>query len=568
MTMFAEFPRSSLLLSVAALLSNATLGCALRAEPAPASALPRPLADSVPADEVDDLIGQGRKALEDGRLAEAERLFEEAAKKDGGTPRTRMWVIRSWMENGRYNDSLNAIDALDREGLKGPPIDYLYGMAFALKARSYIAAGTGGVEIQMSLDDAVMYLERAVKADPELARDAFLPLAEAAWYGQRLDVARPAAEMAVERAPLDPDAHFMLGRVALSQYGAERVTAENAAQAEATWETARKSLAKAAELLGRPESPALVDQLARIRVDLGHTYVWKKEFDYAQREYAEAISWKPSLVDLPRVHSLLGSERFLAAMESAATSMGSRSGVDDAEFATVQWWLGFARYEQKQYEQADKAFSAAVAKLPGYVNSWFYIMLARYHQRDYEGSVAALRRHFEEDPADLVASINASAETNVRILDFLVGWLAGKQRYEEAAILTEVQTAVEPANTRFWNNLGLFRRDAGDALRESERPGAAEEAMAQYERSWQAYGKALELEPENPAFLNDAAVILHYCLDREPDRAKAMYEKARERAEIELARTDLTPEIREIYRIALRDSKNNLEKLARGDKRQ
>lgn len=568
MTMFAELPRSSLLLSVAALLSNATLGCAVRAEPAPARSVETPVADSVPSDEVGDLIEQGRKALEDGRLAEAERIFEEAAKKDGHTPRTRMWVIRSWMESGRHNDALNAIDALDREGLKGPAIDYLYGMAFALKARSYIAAQTGGIEIQMSLDDAVMYLERALEADPELARDAYLPLAEAAWYGQRLDVARPAAEKAVARAPQDPDAHFMLGRVALSQYGAERVTAENAAQAEATWETARKSFSTAAELLGRPTDAALVDQLARIRVDLGHTYVWKQEFEYAQREYAEAISWKPSLVDMGRVHSLLGGERFLAAMESAASSMGTRAGVEDPDLATVQWWLGFARYDQKQYEQADRAFSAAVAKWPGYVNSWFYIMLARYHQRDYEGSVAALRRHFEEDPADLVASIGASAETNIRIVDFLVGWLAGKDRFEEAAILSEVQAAVEPANTRFWNNLGLFRRDAGDALRDSERPGAAEEAMAQYERSWQAYGKALEIEPENPAFLNDAAVILHYCLDREPDRAKAMYEKAKVRAEIELARKDLAPELRDIYKIALRDSKNNLEKLARGDKRQ
>ncbi|MFN0008904.1 MAG: tetratricopeptide repeat protein [Planctomycetota bacterium] len=566
--MFTERSRSSLSFPAAAILSIATLGCALRAETRPQRSAERPAVDSVAADEVGDLIEQGRRALEAKRFAEAERIFDEAARKDGSTPRTRMWVIRSWMESGRINDSLNAIDALDREGLKGPAIDYLYGMAFALKARGYIAAGTGGIEIQMSLDDGVMYLERALKSDPELARDAFLPLAEAAWYGQQLEVARPAAEKAVARAPQDPDAHFMLGRIALSQYGAERVTAENEAAADATWETARKSFAKAAELLGHPTEPALVDQLARIRVDLGHTYVWKRDFDFAQQEYAQAISWKPSLVDMARVHSLLGGERFLAAMESAASAIGSRAGVADADVATVQWWLGFARYEQKQYEQADRAFSSAVAKLPGYVNSWFYIMLSRYHQRDYEGAVAALRRHFEEDPADLVASIGASAETNLRIVDFLVGWLAGKQRAEEAAILTEVQTGVEPGNTRFWNNLGLFRRDAGDALRDSDRPGAADEALVQYEKAWQAYGNALEIEPENPAFLNDAAVILHYCLDREPDRAKAMYEKASERAEIELARRDLTPEMRDIYRIALRDSKNNLEKLARGDKRQ
>lgn len=560
MTTSAQLPRPSLRLSIAALLSNALVGCALLATPAAAE-------PSAP-DGVGDLIEQGRKALEQKRIAEAERIFQEAAQKDGSTLRTKTWVIRAWMEDGRINDSLNAIDALDREGAQGPAIDYLYGMAFALKARGYLAAQTGGSEIQMSLEDAVSFLERAVRADPELARDAFLPLAEAAWYCQKLEIARPAADMAVARAPEDPDAQFMLGRIALSQFSATKDAPDRAAEADASWETARKAFSKAAELLGRPESPALVDQLTRIRVDLGHTYAWKKKLEEAQREYAEAISWKPSLVDLQRVRTLLGSERFLATLESAASSIGKHLGAEAPEIATVQWWLGWARYEQKQYEKADEAFSVAVAKWPGYVNSWYYIMLSRYHQRDYEGSVAALRRHFEEDPADLVASIGESPETNLRIVDFLVGWLSEKDRFEEAAILAQVQTSVEPGNTRFWNNLGLFWRDAGAALRETDRPGAAPEARAAFEKSWQAYAKALELEPDNPAFLNDAAVILHYYLDREPGRAKAMYEKAAQRAAVELERKDLAPDVRELYQTALRDSKNNLEKLARGDKRQ
>ena len=562
MTISTKLPRSTLLLALAA-------GCALRAEPAPAASPAPDSPAAVATDEVGDLIERGRRALEAKRVAEAEGIFQEAARKDGSTPRTKTWLIRAAMEDGRINDALDAIDALDRAGVKGPTMDYLYGMAFAAKARTYIAEQTGGAAVQMSLEDAVMFLERAVKADPELARDAWLPLAEAAWYGRKLEVGRPAAEKAVARAPGDADAQFMLGRIALAQYSASVDLAESAKQAkEASWETARGAFTKAAELIGRPEDPALADKLARIRVDLGHCYVWKEKLDDAQREYAEAISWVPSVVDLPRVRTLLGSERFQAAIEQAASAMQARPGAEAPELATVQWWLGWARYEQKDYEKADEAFSAAVAKWPGYVNSWFYIMLSRYHRRDYEGAVAALRRHFEEDPADLVASIGESAETNMRIVDFLVGWLAGKDRFEEAAVLSEIQAAVEPGSARIWNNVGLFRRDEGDALRDSDRPGAAEEAQAAYEKSWKAYGKALELEPDNPAFLNDAAVILHYCLDREPERAKAMYERAAERAAIELERQDLTPELREIYRIALRDSKNNLEKLARGDKRQ
>ena len=76
------------------------------------------------------------------------------------------------MEDGRINDALDAIDALDRAGVKGPTMDYLYGMAFAAKARTYIAEQTGGAAVQMSLEDAVMFLERAVKAFCQVPPDA------------------------------------------------------------------------------------------------------------------------------------------------------------------------------------------------------------------------------------------------------------------------------------------------------------------------------------------------------------------------------------------------------------
>src|SRR5206468_12831120 len=105
-------------------------------------------------DSVEGLIARGREALEAGKVPEAQKLFEQAAEKDGSSLRTRTWVIRSWMEQGRINDSLDAIDAIARGGaiakgragakdgpttkgdasakggVSGKEIDYLYGMAF------------------------------------------------------------------------------------------------------------------------------------------------------------------------------------------------------------------------------------------------------------------------------------------------------------------------------------------------------------------------------------------------------------------------------------------------------
>src|SRR5262245_795347 len=130
------------------------LGCAAPAghETVPARA---PAVDAAAKDDIDASIELGRKALEAKRVAEAQKIFDEAAAQDGSTLRTRTWVLRAWMEDGRVNDALDAIDALDKSGAKGPPIDYLYGMAFACKARGYLATGTGGAATQMAIEDAV-----------------------------------------------------------------------------------------------------------------------------------------------------------------------------------------------------------------------------------------------------------------------------------------------------------------------------------------------------------------------------------------------------------------------------
>jgi tetratricopeptide (TPR) repeat protein len=86
------------------------------------------------------------------------------------------------------------------------------------------------------------------------------------------------------------------------------------------------------------------------------------------------------------------------------------------------------------------------------------------------------------------------------------------------------------------------------------------------EKAYELYSKALALEPENPAYLNDTAVMLHYYLDRELERAKEMYKQANARAKVLLERKDLKPDERELYKIAERDSRNNLAKLEKGIK--
>jgi tetratricopeptide (TPR) repeat protein len=198
-----------------------------------------------PASETTEgLIAKGRALLAEGKPAEARQAFEAAEKLDGSTLKTRMWTLRSWVAEGRVNDALNEIDKLDRAGQKCADMDYLYGIAFASKAKGYIQERASGGVISMAFNDAVSYLQRATTADPVKYADAFLPLAESAWYAHDLDIARTAADRAVANAPQDPDAYSMLGQVALAQFRTVNEDESKKAEADKAWEAARAANAK------------------------------------------------------------------------------------------------------------------------------------------------------------------------------------------------------------------------------------------------------------------------------------------------------------------------------------
>jgi tetratricopeptide (TPR) repeat protein len=456
------------------------------------------------------------------------------------------------------------MDALDKKGEKGPTMDYLYGMAFAFKARGYVQEGAPGSAIGPAYSDAVDFLGRATKAEPVLFSDAFYYLADAAWFSQKLDVARAAAQKALEVAPKDAEAAFLLGRIALAQFGEANADEAHKGEADAHWEAARAAYQKSAEIFATRADAASKSRLASAHVELARTFAWKQKTDDVAREYAAAIAIDPRAVDFGEVQRILPGDRFLAALEVIAKEWPKTHGTEDkVSEATVLWWLGYARYQAKQYATADDAFQSAVARCPEFTNSWYYSALARYQQQKFPEAIEALRAHFAANPADLVAAIETNRDYNLAILDGLVGKSKAKEKNLDAAFVTEIQIGVVPTEPRYWNNLGLFYRDAGDALDEGSKAEDKAKAQALWEKALKAYERALTLAPEDPNYLNDLAVVLHYNLHRELDRAKALYEKALANATKELERKDLTPDMREIRQIAQRDARNNLAKLAR-----
>ena len=279
------------------------------------------------------------------------------------------------------------------------------------------------------------------------------------------------------------------------------------------------------------------------------------------------------MLDFKYARGVLEGDRFLEELRLARELYAERHAAHERGDALISWWLGLALYEKNT--RADRAaaeaeFLRALERNPTYTSSWYYIALARYTQQDLAGAYAALSTFAQSAPEELAGWLAADPAFTGPLLEGLVGWTLGGDPAAPgnagAAFLCELLTQVFPEEPRHWNNLGLFLRDQGDL--ELRRPAAqrtldAAALAALYERALAAYERALELDPANPNYLNDTAVVLHYNLQRDLARARSLYEAARDRASEELAREDLSKDLRELYEIALRDANDNLAKLAR-----
>ena len=150
------------------------------------SACSAPPTTSAVQDEaiIKDLLLRGRKHLDDGKASEAQILFEQADALTRGELRTRIWLLRSWMDQGRINDTFDIMDRMLEQGAEGTAVDYIYGMGSYRRA---LRDQSGGMSksVAFAFEDALQYLGLVLEADAKLYYDAWLPLAHSAWASQK-----------------------------------------------------------------------------------------------------------------------------------------------------------------------------------------------------------------------------------------------------------------------------------------------------------------------------------------------------------------------------------------------
>ena len=507
---------------------------------------------------VDELLAEGRAKLDARQPEAALPLLEQAAELDGSTLRTRMWVLRAWMDLGRPNETADAIDELRRSGVEGAEIDYLYGMAAVRNAQGKLASGVADDSVTMNFQEAIARLAPLLEEDAESFPDAYEPLAQSAWYIQELIVGRWAAEEAVKHFPEDARSWLTLGRVAMSEFITEKEGDAPEAwgeKANAAWERAREAFGKALELGGGDRQ--LVSEAA---TELGNSLIWKSAREEAAAAYEKAIAAAPDSANYGQILGLLtpqeapeGTEPgalFNQTMEAAAKSVGTGN-------ANFTWWLGYSHLNAKRFEEAEKAFLSAFEANPDYVSSWFYVAQARYDNENVAGAAEAMLTGWEKDPNAIVGSMKDNAYYVGRT-EAMIGPVFETGDWMKCAHLAEMCAQSMPQVARHWNNMGLFLRDEGDRLRANPEQAPNPKVLKDlWERSYEAYSRALELTPEDPQLLNDTAVMLHYYLQRDLDKALDMYERAIPLAEALLANEELSEDDRPRYEVALRDSKNN-----------
>lgn len=537
----------------------------------PAAAWAQPTALFAPAEDAAALVRTGREHLDAGRFDAAREAFA-AALELAPSPAHQLWVWRADVGMGQHDRVLGEASSKRRSGERSPELDFAVGMALLAKCELQIAQGSSG-QVGLLLDDALSSLKDAMAASEGKGDlgDGYVLLARAAHLSGKPEEALVAARRAQELFPDAVEPRVLRGKAALAQVRAKEDAGDAAAAKELLAE-AVEALGSAVERLGDAKKPAQQTMAAETLVQLGYAHEFAKEPKLADEAYVSALAHAPDAVDLGALHGVLGAERFLGVLERGAAAFAKRHGARDPRDATLLWWLGWANLtsdESKRLPAAEEAFLAAVEKWPAYVNSWYYLFRVRYNLENWLGAKEALERYSQLAEDGLIDTLRRGGELELARVEFLVARFvnAGPERLPDAAWVSEFLARATPPDAtedvaRHWNNAGLFWRDAGDSRggRNSKVRGDEERyapLAEMYERSWKAYSKALELDPENPAFLNDGAVLLHYNLQRDYELALEMYAKATVEAEKRLAGKGLSAELRSIYQLALRDSVNN-----------
>ena len=463
-------------------------------------------------------LERARAAEARGDHAQAVVAFRAAIAEHPEDPTARRGLVRCLAQQGAVNDALDAAE----DALKALPKDVellaLMARTLKLKAEELERGGAKGAEVVLNLEDAVQVARRALKLDAG-CRDARLVAAQSLWQLGRPEEALVEAEQAMQRHPEHPGGFLVAGEVAMDRFLVKHraITPELPEADRKKLEIEREAFFLKAEELFTKAAHA-DDARALPWRRLGDLWAWKDKQDaQVLRQYTEALARDPeSGAPHDYITGRFAPEVAVKLYRDAATLRGKRMRDDDRKRAALlTWYQGLHQFRGKDWKAASKSFEAAYQANPAFLNSLYYMGRAAWLADDRTGARHWFSTFAAKAPvefAELLRSLGNEGDVTRGLLQFLAAEANRERKLAESRDLNQV-LALYRNTADDWNNYAFLCRETG-----------------QYEASYTAYRRALELTPEDPSLINDCAVILQYHLLRDLDQAKKMYEQVIELA--------------------------------------
>jgi len=237
-------------------------------------------------------------------------------------------------------------------------------------------------------------------------------------------------------------------------------------------------------------------------------------------------------------------------LESAAAAAQREAPGSDPRPAYAIMCVGQCKLIDRDLEEATNSFKKALRLDPGLtVQCSLGLAEADFRTQHFDESAAAYRGAFraDRDAATLLVRQIGQGETLSASVQYLARQAVGKGNKDDARELLEIAASFEPENASVWNDYAFLCRESGHA-----------------QESWVAYQKVIELAPENPRYLNDAALILQDYLKKDSARARGLYERAIAAADAILSDATRPQVTRDAAADAKRDATANLARLPKG----
>ena len=480
---------------------------------APLVTAPLPPLAAAPAlvvDDVADLLRRGKAELLAGNVEAALATFREANDRNGGDVDTEVWVLRARIAKGELDAAFDRVIELESEGRGGVDVQYLIGIAryeFGRRLELQSSPQAGG-----AYQEAAAYLKEVMEKGGDAYPDAWLPLAASSrWMGDT-ETASSAIDRALE-VSRDGATLALAAKIRIARGAALMGDETTRAAGARAIEQGVRDAQEAAKALGNKKETA--QQQADVYLQWGVGLLFLEKKDEAATAYSTAMGWDPTQVDFGQLFSSLADKDgtaapFVDALKAGAAAFEKRWGKNLSSDAGLLWWLGYGQYSLGRYEPAIASFERAVSKFPAYSNAHWYIGLSQYFRgKEFDIEAGrAFRRYADADAVSFAQMVNSSPQ-NKAYPGRLLFRLWDSQKFVASADLAEVRLVADRSDPLLWNDVGLMSRDAGDFVRRSKAKDPKTTPMEYYERAWEAYQKALELD-RKPQYLNDGAVILHY----------------------------------------------------------